>query len=151
MGNVPDSWIAALDGVLELGALLQRDQSESLAQMGLTTSRAHALWILGHGGPMTHRDLAESLGVVPRSVTDLVDALESLALVTRGRHPVDRRASVITLTATGHALVKRLQREHQRFAQVLFADMPPRELVAFTRSMTRLLTTLRPLVPGPTA
>ena len=43
--------IAALDHVLELTVLLHDDMTESLARMGLTTSRALLLWEL-HQGPM---------------------------------------------------------------------------------------------------
>ena len=148
MPGTEDARIAALDRVLELGVLLERDQSESLAPMGLTTTRAHALWVLGQAGPVTHRNLAEALGVVPRTVTALVDALEGLGLVVRGPHPEDRRASMITLTTAGRTLVARMQSDQQRFAETLFADMPPRELASFTRSMDRVLGTLRALVPG---
>lgn len=150
MTTSADDRIAALDRVLELGALIERDQSESLARMGLTASRAHALWILGLRGPTTHRDLAEALRVVPRTVTDLVDALEGLALVTREPDPTDRRVSVVTLTSDGHALVKRLKRDQRRFADALFGDLSGADLTAFVDSMDQVLATLRPLVLGGT-
>jgi DNA-binding MarR family transcriptional regulator len=140
--------IKALDRVLELGVLIERDQADTLAQMGLTASRAHAVWILGHGGPSTHRELADALGVVPRTVTDLVDALEGLGLVTREPAPTDRRASVVALTGDGRALVTRLKRDQRRFADALFGDLSPAELATFVVSMDRVLTTLRPLVLG---
>ena len=142
-----DGRIAALDRVLEMGALIERDQGQSLARMGLTPSRAHALWILGDG-PSTHRDLADALGVVPRSVTDLVDALESLGLAAREPDPKDRRASVITLTSSGSALVERLQQEQRRFADALFSNLSREELATFVKSMDQVLATLRALMMG---
>ena len=144
-----DARVAALDRVLEIAALIQQDQSVSLAPMGLTPRRAHALWVLGSTGPSTHRELAEALGVVPRTVTDLVDALEGLGLVTREPHVDDRRASVITLTDEGRALVRRLHRGRRRFADTLFGDHSAEEVAAFSEATDRVLGTLRALVgPG---
>ena len=144
----PEARIGALDRVLELGMLIERDQKESLARLGLTASRAHALWILGHHGPSTHRELADALGVVPRSVTDVVDALVALNLATREPDLSDRRASVITLTREGRALVRDLKTQQRRFADAIFGDLSEEDLAVFSASVDRVLTTLRPLVIG---
>lgn len=146
MAKVRGEWIAALDRVLELGVLLERDQRVSLDRMGLSPSRVHLLWVLGSAGPMTHREVADQLGVVPRSVTDLVDGLETIGLVSRGRHPTDRRASIVTLTTQGHAVVRRLRADQQRFAAMLFTEFPDELLEPLTRSLDHLLATLRPVV-----
>ncbi|MDO9485311.1 MAG: MarR family winged helix-turn-helix transcriptional regulator [Actinomycetota bacterium] len=139
-------WIHALDRVIELGFLLEQDQRVSLDRMGLTPSRVQLVWVLGMSGPHTHRALADQLGIVPRSVTDLVDGLELIGLVTRGPHATDRRASVVTLTTQGRAVMKRLQKDQQRFATALFNDFPDDLLEPLTRSLDHLLATLRPLV-----
>lgn len=47
------------------------------------------------------RDLADSLRIAPRSVTDVVDALETKGYVTRQPDPHDRRASVVVVTDAG--------------------------------------------------
>jgi len=49
--------------------------------------------------------LAMALDVVPRSATDVVEALERLSLVARRPDPDDGRAVVVSLTATGHDLL----------------------------------------------
>lgn len=146
MGTEAEQRITALDRVLELGALIERDQRQTLPRIGLTASRAHALWLLGATGPTTHGELALALGVVPRSVTDLVDALQTQGLVTRERKPGDRRVSVVTLTTSGQEMVERLRRQQRHFADSLFADLSVAEIVTFTESMDRILATLRPLV-----
>lgn len=50
------------------------------------------------------RDLAEALRIAPRSVTDVVDALEAKGYVTRQPDPTDRRASVVVVTEAGRAV-----------------------------------------------
>jgi DNA-binding MarR family transcriptional regulator len=52
-------------------------------------------------GPAMMRTLADELGLSPRNVTALVDALEDDGLVARRSHPTDRRATLVALTADG--------------------------------------------------
>ena len=47
------------------------------------------------------RDLADALRISPRSVTDVVDALERKGYVVREPDPHDRRASVVVVTDAG--------------------------------------------------
>lgn len=149
MTDVRPEWLEALDRVIEMGALLRRDQESSLDRMGLSPSRVHLLWVLGLDGPSTHRALADRLGVVPRSVTDLVDGLQSIGLVSRESHPDDRRASLVVLTKQGRAVVRRLRKDHERFAVAMFADFPSDLLAPLTCGLDHLLATMRPLVDGP--
>jgi DNA-binding MarR family transcriptional regulator len=82
-----------LDRILELAVLLGDDMDRDLARRGLTGSRAHLVWELHRHGPSTQRTLAEALGVTPRAITGLVDALTDGGFVTREPHPSDRRAT----------------------------------------------------------
>jgi DNA-binding MarR family transcriptional regulator len=67
----------------------------------IANSRAYIIWLLRHWGPVTQRTLADALGVTPRNVTGLVDALQASGYVVRAVHPTDRRAILVTLTAVG--------------------------------------------------
>ena len=120
-----ERYAAALDQILELVVLLHGDMSRSLAARGLTSSRITLLWILRRMGPCPQRDLAEALGVTPRAITGLVDGLAESGHVTREPHPTDRRAALVTLTATGVETVETLAAEQREFGRQLFAAMPP--------------------------
>ena len=148
MTSPHESRIGALDRVMELGLLIERDQAATLGQIGLTASRAHALWVLGHAGASTHGQLADALGIVPRSVTDLVNALVALGLTERQPDPSDRRVSVVTLTKKGRALFRDLEDQQRGFANALFGQLNEEELATFIASMDGVLTTLRRLVIG---
>jgi DNA-binding MarR family transcriptional regulator len=52
-------------------------------------------------GPQIMSGLSDDLGVTPRNVTALVDALEREGLVRRRPHETDRRATVVELTQEG--------------------------------------------------
>lgn len=75
------------------------------AAEGLTFARVRVLKTLHHRGPQIMSGIRDELGVTARSVTALVDALESDDLVRRTPHPSDRRATVIELTAAGRGAV----------------------------------------------
>lgn len=140
---------AALGQLLELTVLLGEDLTSSLAAEGLTPSRAPLLWHLGQHGPSTQRVLADALGVAPRTVTSLVDALEETGFVTREAHPTDRRATLVTLTAKGRRLMSRWQRGQTEFADLLFAAMPPRRFAGLVAGLDDVLVTLRAHLPDP--
>ena len=123
--------------------LLNDDMTHANEALDLTPSRMHLLWELGQRGPVTQRVLAEALKVTPRAITGLVDALVGAGLVTRESHPTDRRATLVTLTATGKKLTAMLKRDHRTLARALFAQMPPGELDSFERGLAAVITNLR--------
>lgn len=74
---------------------------DSRACGALTYPRLRLLAALHSGGPAKMTDLAAQLGISPRNMTALVDALEQARLVARRPHPRDRRATLIELTPGG--------------------------------------------------
>src|SRR5262245_66403784 len=64
---------------------------------GRNPTQVHLLHILNCQGPQKMADLGQHLGVTPRNVTKLVDALEDEGLVCREAVPGDRRAVVVQL------------------------------------------------------
>jgi len=137
--------------VLQLVVLLNDDMTQAIEALELTQSRTHLLWELGRRGPVTQRVLADALKVTPRAVTGLVDALAVDGLVTREPHPSDRRATLVTLTRRGKALVTQLQRDHRALARALFAGMPRREFAAFARGLAEVIARLRTHLDAPAA
>jgi DNA-binding MarR family transcriptional regulator len=138
-----DRWEATLGRVLELALLLGRDATEGLARMGLTESRAHVMWELQRRGPSTQRALADAVGVAPRTITTLIDALVATGFVTREPHPSDRRATLVTFTERGRATGRELVDGHHRLARELFADLPDDVLDAFDAGLAHVIAQLR--------
>lgn len=148
----------AVDQVLELVALLDRDRRLSSERDGLTPARAHLLWAL-RAGPVTQRELADALDVTPRNITGLVDGLVATGHVAREPHPTDRRAVLVTLTPTGAALLASMVDGHAAMHDVLFGGLSERQLRELRRSLgivndrlrARLAPSVRPAgsVGGP--
>ncbi len=103
---------------------------------------------------MTQRTLSQALRVSPRNVTALLDALEAGGYVARGRHPTDRRATLVRLTDRGAAAAARLHADYQMGARVLLGGVSSADLATFVRVLDHVLdrlsrSTATPEVNGP--
>lgn len=134
------------DQLLEVSLLLQADMDRSMTALGLTATKTHLLWEVHHKGPCRQQRLAEALGVSPRHVTGLVDALESEGFALRLSHPQDRRAVLVELTDKGAATVTRMQEERSRDAAALVHGLDAGTVKALQSSLDTVLTRLRQLV-----
>lgn len=138
----------ALDRMLQITVLLSKDMEHHAARDGLTSSRLPVLWIVSGSGPQTQRQLADELGVSPRNITGLVDALSRDGFVTRQPHPTDRRATLVTLTARGEKVAERMRQEQAQFTDDLFADWEPEAFAAFAGGLDRVVGRLSELFEG---
>lgn len=132
----------AVDQVLELVSLLQRDMAHSFARDGLTEARAHVLWVL-QDGPVTQRTLADALRVTPRNITGLVDGLVATGHVVRRPHPTDRRATLVAPTESGSALTASMVEGYADLHDTLFGGLGDSQLAAFRRTLDKVVGRLR--------
>jgi DNA-binding MarR family transcriptional regulator len=141
-----DRLIAALDKVLHLATMVGTDLTRFERESGLTTSRAHLLWVLASNGPSTQQSLAAALSVSPRNVTGLVDGLVASGHVTRQPHPTDRRAILVTPTAKGQSAIRSLVDSHAHLARQLFGHVPSDQLALFTATLDDTIATFAHLM-----
>jgi DNA-binding MarR family transcriptional regulator len=139
----PEAATAALDRVLELVVLLDEDMTRGLAGYGLTTARAHLVWVLHRRGPSTQRALADALKVSARNITGLVDGLVATGYVTREPHPTDRRATLVSLTEHGASTLAEMDHGHRELAGLLFGGMPAQQFDGFVGGLDHVLDRLR--------
>lgn len=83
-------------------------------------------------------DLGVKLGVTPRNITKLVDALAEEGLLRRVPHPTDRRATLLEVTEEGARTAREEWAEHQRQAGALFAVLPESDCRELLRLVDRL-------------
>ena len=137
---------AALDKVLHLATLVGTDLARFERESGLTTSRTHLLWTLGAAGPSTQQSLAAALSVSARNVTGLVDGLVRSGHVSREPHPTDRRATLVTPTARGEAVIRSLIDSHEHLARQLFEQVPTEQLAVFAAVLDETIATFARLM-----
>ncbi|MQS34523.1 MarR family transcriptional regulator [Streptomyces katsurahamanus] len=137
-----------MDLLIELAETLGAVTRRGVTGRGLTTARAGVLWALLHHGPLTQRALAERLGVTPRNVTGLLDAMEAGELVVRDPHPTDRRATLVSLAEKGRSDTAALLSGRAALAAELFGSMPEAASEAFRAGAETLLARLRAMDPA---
>ena len=96
------------EGFTRVSVHLRRNSARHLAPLGLTYAQARLLrTIAAASRPLRMSELAAGLGIVPRSATTTVEALETAGFVVRLPDPDDRRSVLVALTPAarprGHA------------------------------------------------
>ena len=129
------------DLVLRVARALRRRGADAMAPWDLAPHHVRALRVVGHHDGIRPGELAAHLRVAPRSVTDVVDALEGRGLLERHQDPGDRRATVLALTASGRRLVDETGAARRADAEAYFARLPERDRAALRRILTTLDTT----------
>ncbi len=85
-------------------------------------------------------ELANQLGIVPRSATSVVDDLEAAGLVARKPDPNDRRATLVDLTPAGADVLSTIRRSRRDAMVALIERLNPREQADLLRLLSRLST-----------
>jgi DNA-binding MarR family transcriptional regulator len=137
MGNEDPVQLA--DQLHRLTKRLRRAQAERLAPLGLTPAQERALRIISRSDePLRMTELADRLGIVPRSLTTVVDALEEAGLVRREIDPRNRRAILLRLTDQGAAVRDDLREARRRAAEDLFAPLSAADRETLAGLLARL-------------
>lgn len=138
---------ATEDPVAVLAELIARsaraihfESRELLAPLGLTPAAARTLRALARSEePLRMVDLAERLHVVPRTVTTVVDALESERLVERRAAPNDRRSTYVHLTPLAHERLRAMRAARSEAATQLLAALDADEQRQLRELLERLV------------
>ena len=112
---------------------------DTVAPFGITPGQARALGVLRRHGGMRLSDLAEHLRIAPRSITEVIDALQERGLAERSPDPADRRATLVALTAEGERLGGAVRAARRDEAEAFFGRLSDADRDA----LARILRTLR--------
>lgn len=135
-----------LDRLLEISELFQKDMARAFEGTPLTAARVRLLRELQIGGSSTQHALATRLDVSPRNITGLVDALEVGGYVARSPHPNDRRATIVSLSASARRMMAKMQREHAELTAELLDAVDPADRPALERGVDAIAARLRDLI-----
>lgn len=107
---------------------LRSSWTQELAPFDLTPHQWRCMRLLMHTDEAVRaKDLADRLRIAPRSVTEVVDQLESKGLVSRQPDPTDRRAVNIQLTGQGHELSETVHALRRERSDEFFARLNDEE------------------------
>lgn len=94
---------------------------------GITYARGRVVAALHASGPVLMRKLAQDVGVTPRTITGLIDALEADGWAVRRADPTDRRATIVALTPAAEEAFGRLLAGYTGLAAGLLRGVPQDE------------------------
>ena len=142
---------AAPPSAMELGHLhlllhsrIRRLVDDAMTAGGASLSRTKVLQLLASSGPLNQAAIATHFGFAPRSITDLVDALERDALAERVDCPSDRRSRLVRITPAGAiALESALKIKTDLFEEIFAVLDPPSRTALFS-----LLETVHDSLPA---
>ncbi|MEZ5184427.1 MAG: MarR family transcriptional regulator [Candidatus Nanopelagicales bacterium] len=121
--------------LITAGRLVERDIARELRPYHLSHASLSVLSLV-QGQPLSQRALAQATRVEEQTVSQTVDRLERMGLVTREKDPADRRRFMITVSAAGAAVLRRAAgKDH---AEQALRDLPEAEHLR-----SSLLTLLR--------
>jgi DNA-binding MarR family transcriptional regulator len=137
--NAGDCVGELLDQAMDLTARFLSDRAD------LSASAAFAMNRVCREGPIRLTALAAKEGVSQPSMTQLVQRLERLSLVTRLADPDDGRAALIGITGHGQALLDDRKRMRRERLTTLMETLTPEEVCALWLSARVALPVLRRL------
>ena len=131
------------DLLMGVARSMRRAFGAALEEYDVTPSQARALRIAADvasgEAPPRLSVLADRLRIAPRSVTEVVDALEERGLVERRPDPADRRAALVAATAEGLRLHAVLAKARRQASEDYLAALAPRDRAELRRILRLLL------------
>ena len=134
--------------ILHTGDVVSRGEADFLARHGLNQARLIILVLLDNSenGSMRSSELAEHASVRRATITGLLDTLARAGLVARAPDARDRRASCVTITEKGKALLHKVQPMLIRWTESILCALSAREqgqLVTLLRKTQRAFSDRR--------
>jgi DNA-binding MarR family transcriptional regulator len=117
---------------------LRETSHEALAPWDITPSAFRALRVLGRYGAIRLSELSEHLRIAPRSVTEVVDTLESRGLAERRPDPADRRATLAELTESGSRVLDAISAARGTEAERVFGRLSATDRAHLARILRKL-------------
>jgi DNA-binding MarR family transcriptional regulator len=136
--NLDHHWHRGLFLLAALGAHAKVRFTELLTPLGLQPAHFGVLRRLHDSEGCSQQTIADAMRLRRSVMVGLIDELESMGLVERRRHPVDRRANALYLTVQGTQVLLRADRLAAKLDEELLAPIPAEQRPGFVEHL-RLL------------
>lgn len=117
---------------------LREKSAETLAPWDITPAHLRALRTLNRHGTMRLSALSDHLQIAPRTVTEVVDALQAADLVRRRADPDDRRATLVEVTEHGASVLAEIRATRGTEAVRVFGRLSPADRAELARILSKL-------------
>ncbi|MFG1317195.1 MarR family winged helix-turn-helix transcriptional regulator [Xanthobacter autotrophicus] len=132
-------------------AVLAENVSQAVAQLygdrfQITRAEWRVLAALGANNGMAAKDIGAYSTLDKMQVSRAVARLEEAGLITRATDDADRRAKILTLTASGRSLFQKIVPLAQAREDYLLEDLDPQERAALDKAMAKVLARAQGLI-----
>lgn len=127
------------DLILRTARRLRAAHADALAGSPLNPHQAHALRAIHRLAPARPSAIAGRLHVARGSATEVIDTLVAGGWAARTPDPSDGRATLLSLTASGEALLTQVAAARARGAEGVLGDMPPGDRATTLAALSRLI------------
>jgi DNA-binding MarR family transcriptional regulator len=114
------------------------------APPGLDAQTWPVLHVLGRVGPCSAAHLADEIGIDRSGASRYADRLEESGLVQRTADPIDRRATLLSLTPEGRRVIDELNGVLADYLHEMLRDWPRGQAEALVDGLERLVQWGRP-------
>lgn len=115
----------------------------ALKAENLTSLQFTLLSVVDRHAGLSSADLSRRFYVTPQTMGQVLTALEARGLLIRAENPDNRRLLAMSLTPTGHALVKTCQEHMQQIEQEVFGELNEKELAKFRDTLHKVVGKIR--------
>jgi DNA-binding MarR family transcriptional regulator len=113
-----------------LAALARQECAEQLTAAGLGQHQHAILCCLEEYGPACQKDIARRLSIDGGDIVAFVDGLQGQGLVVRERDQRDRRRQILTITASGKRLLRKVESMLDKAEPGVLAALSPEQRAA---------------------
>lgn len=110
----------------------RRMRQEAGSELG--PASLSALATIERAGPLTPGELARAERIKPPTATRILARLAELGFVSRAQDPTDGRCSIVTATAEGKALLRRLRKRKNAYLARRMKELPDDDVAALERA-----------------
>lgn len=128
-----------LSGIHAFGHRCKTKPEISSQKPQITHSQWYVLSIIEHSKSISVKEIAQTLGISPSAITQLVDGLADSGIVTRTEDPTDRRTTQLTLSTKGLRQIQAIKKEKLESFSSLFETLSDSELTTYHRLQQKLL------------
>jgi DNA-binding MarR family transcriptional regulator len=118
---------------------LNSELAAALDDVGLSP-RGHMVLIAAQDGGHSQAELAKLAGLDKTTMVTTVDDLERKGLARRVRHPADRRARIIEVTAQGRRALARADAVFDEIRRDVLSLIPAEQRAEFMANLQRLVS-----------
>ncbi|HWD23870.1 MAG TPA: MarR family winged helix-turn-helix transcriptional regulator [Acidimicrobiales bacterium] len=131
----------------QLGLVVARQFSQAIASTGLHPREFALLQAIAASQGITQNAVSDQLAIPPSTLVTLIDHLESLGVLERRTHPLDRRSRTLYVTDEGNSTLRAAMQLAMEYEEHLCGDLTSTERNDLLERLGRIATRLE-ITPG---